>query len=116
MKPTLTKILPSFGKQTSLALTALALTAGIVSNVQAQSLPSDFKLPQQSRGFFVDSTNSSQRFFEQGRFLGETEIKNLFNNQLSSADSILEISDEVVNREDILELENPQQLLDDGDS
>ncbi|NEO81182.1 hypothetical protein [Moorena sp. SIO4G3] len=113
MKPTLTKILPRFGKQTTLALTVVSLTAGIVSNVQAQSLPSDFKFPQQSRGFFVDSTNSSQRFFEQGRFLGETEIKNLFNNNLSSANPILEISDDVVNREDLLKLEN--QLLNDGE-
>ncbi|NEP26005.1 hypothetical protein [Moorena sp. SIO3I6] len=104
MKPTLTKILPRFGKQTSLALTALALTVGIVSNVQAQSLP------------FVDNTNSSKRFFEEGRELFDTELKNLVNNNLSSADTILEISDEVINREDLLELENPQQLLDDGES
>lgn len=40
----------------------------------------------------------------------------MFNNQRSSPDTILEISDEVVNREDLLELENPQQLLDDGNS
>ena len=104
MKPILTKILPSFGKQTSLALTVLALTAGMISNVQAQSFP------------FVDNTNSSKRFFEEGNDMFDTEIKNLLNNKLSSADSILEISDEVVNREDILELENPQQLLDDGES
>ncbi|AOX01371.1 hypothetical protein BJP34_19730 [Moorena producens PAL-8-15-08-1] len=104
MKPTLTKILPRFGKQTSLALTALALTVGIVSNVQAQSLT------------FVDNTNSSKRFFEEGRELFDTELKNLVNNNLSSADTILEISDEVINREDLLELENPQQLLNDGES
>ncbi|NEQ78797.1 MAG: hypothetical protein F6K26_00415 [Moorea sp. SIO2I5] len=104
MKPTLTKIIPRFGKQTTLALTALALTAGIVSNVQAQSLT------------FVDNTNSSKRFFEEGRERFDTELKNLVNNNLSSPDTILEISDEVINREDILELENPEQLPDDGNS
>ncbi|NEO38931.1 MAG: hypothetical protein F6J90_22375 [Moorea sp. SIOASIH] len=116
MKPTLTNILRRFGQQTTLALTVLALTAGIISNVQAQSLPSDFKSMQQSFGFFVDSTNSSQRFFEQGRSMGETEIKNLLNNKLYSTDPILEISDDVLNREDILELENPEGLPDGGDS
>jgi len=104
MKPTLTKILPRFGKQTSLALTVLALTAGMISNVQAQSLN------------FVDNTNSSKRFFEEGRELFDTELKNLVNNNLSSADTILQISDEVVNREDLLELENPDKFPDDGDS
>ncbi|OLT60703.1 hypothetical protein [Moorena bouillonii] len=104
MKPTLTKILPRFGKQTTLALTVLGLTAGIVSNVQAQSLT------------FVDNTNSSKRFFEEGRELFDTELKNLVNNNLSSADTILEISDEVINREDILELEDTDKFPDDGDS
>ena len=116
MKPTLTNILRKFGQQTTLALTVLALTFGIVSNVQAQSFPSDFKSSQQFSGFFVDSTNSSQRFFEQGREMCETELENLLNNKLSSTDPILEISDDVLNREDILELENPEQLPDDGDS
>ncbi|WP_424099932.1 hypothetical protein [Moorena producens] len=104
MKPTLTKILPRFGKQTTLALTVLALTAGMISNVQAQSLN------------FVDNTNSSKRFFEEGRERFDKELKNLVNNNLYSADTILEISDEVINREDLLELENPQQLPDYGDS
>ncbi|NEO38934.1 MAG: hypothetical protein F6J90_22390 [Moorea sp. SIOASIH] len=121
MNPTLTNILPRFGKQTTLALTVLALTAGMISNVQAQSLPSDFKSIEQLSDLLdntiLDNTiNSSQRFFEQGMSMGETEIKNLLNNKLSSTDTILEISDDVLNREDLLELENPQQLPDAGDS
>ncbi|NEO95350.1 MAG: hypothetical protein F6K56_36265 [Moorea sp. SIO3G5] len=121
MNPTLTKILPRFGKQTTLALTVVSLTAGIISNVQAQSLPSDFKSIEQLSDLLdntiLDNTiNSSQRFFEQGMSMGETEIKNLLNNELSSTDPILEISDDVLNREDLLELENPQQLPDAGDS
>ncbi|NEO96723.1 MAG: hypothetical protein F6K56_44110, partial [Moorea sp. SIO3G5] len=47
---------------------------------------------------------------------GETEIKNLLNNKLYSTDPILEISDDVLNREDILELENPEGLPNGGDS
>ncbi len=104
MNPTLTKILPRFGTQINLAVTVVFLTAGMISNVQAQSLN------------FVDNTNSSKRFFEEGRERFDTELKNLVNNNLSSADTILEISDEVVNREDILELENTEQFPNNGDS
>lgn len=109
-----TNILTRFGKQKTLALTVVSLTFGITSNVQAQPFRCDFQLNQHVSGLF-GNTNSSKRFFQEGSNRFNTG-RTMFNNQRSSPDTILEISDEVVNREDLLELENPQQLLDDGNS
>ncbi|NEP26003.1 hypothetical protein [Moorena sp. SIO3I6] len=109
-----TNILTRFGKQTTLALTVVSLTFGITSNVQAQSFSSDFQLNQNFSGLF-GNTNSSKRFFQEGSNRFDTG-RTMFNNQRYFRYPLVEISDEVVNREDILELENLQQLLDDGES
>ncbi|NEO95351.1 MAG: hypothetical protein F6K56_36270 [Moorea sp. SIO3G5] len=155
MNPRRTNILARFGKQTTLALTVVSLTFGITSNVQAQSFRCDFQLNQNFSGLF-GNTNSSKRFFGEGRHQFETEIKNLLNNQRYSTNPPVEISDEVINLEgvhvkvakpmnyvlseqaktpeggrllvqmlyinhmvpleDLLVLENPEQLPDDGES
>ncbi|NEO38933.1 MAG: hypothetical protein F6J90_22385 [Moorea sp. SIOASIH] len=74
MNPRRTNILARFGKQTTLALTVVSLTFGITSNVQAQSFRCDFQLNQNFSGLF-GNTNSSKRFFGEGRHQFETEIK-----------------------------------------
>jgi hypothetical protein len=77
----------------AIALTSITSLAAIASVVEAQPMPSTPLPPQVINGLYP---NSSERYFAEGKRQFELEIEHLLEGKYPPPESILKISDELL--------------------